>query len=179
MKVIPQYSEIPEAPPPEEKSNRTFLIMGGVMAGLVFLTLICVAIYFLVLRPRSAAQNTATQSAIETQNAQNIQKGTLTAQAALWTPTLLPPPYPHGPLHPFQQHRHPAPRRSSLRTARWQRPLRIPRRWLPCKRNRRYRRPLRPRPLRERVEPAVKHYPQPVSSTKSVSRACSSWQRHW
>jgi cytoskeletal protein RodZ len=89
-----QNMETPDAPPPEEKNNRTFLIVGGVMAGLVFLTLVCAAIYFLVIRPRSAAQNSSTQVAIETQNAQNIQKGTLTAQAALWTPTLPPTSLP-------------------------------------------------------------------------------------
>jgi hypothetical protein len=84
--------ETPDAPPPEEKNNRTFRIVAGVMAGLVFLTLVCMAIYFLVLRPRSTAQNSATQVAIETQNAQAIQKVTLTAQAAMWTPTLPPTP---------------------------------------------------------------------------------------
>ncbi len=41
--------ETPDAPPPEEKSNRTFWIVGGVMAGLVFLTLVCMVIYFLVI----------------------------------------------------------------------------------------------------------------------------------
>ena len=92
---IPNMMETPDAPPPEEKSNRTFLIVGGVMAGLVFLTLVCMAIYFLVLRQPSAAQKAATQAAnaaLATQNAQNIQKATLTAQAALWTPTLPPAP---------------------------------------------------------------------------------------
>jgi preprotein translocase subunit YajC len=85
--------ETPDAPPPEEKSNRTFLIVGGVMAGLVFLTLVCMAIYyFAIYRPaHNQTQNDATQAAmIQTQNAQSIQKATLTAQALLWTPTLPP-----------------------------------------------------------------------------------------
>jgi len=47
-------------------------------------------VYFLVLRPRSTAQGNATRAALGTENAQNIQKTTLTAQAALWTPTLQP-----------------------------------------------------------------------------------------
>jgi cytoskeletal protein RodZ len=90
----PNLMETPDAPPPEEKSNRTFLIVGGVMAGLVFLTLVCMAVYFLVLRPRLTGQSSATQAARETQNALNIQKVTLSAEAALWTPTASSTPLP-------------------------------------------------------------------------------------
>jgi hypothetical protein len=86
--------ETPDAPPPEEKSNRTFWIVGGIMAGLVFLTLVCMAIYFLILRPRTTTQSNATQAAISTENALNIQKATLTAQAAQWTATIPPTPLP-------------------------------------------------------------------------------------
>jgi heme/copper-type cytochrome/quinol oxidase subunit 2 len=87
-------SETPDAPPPEEKSNRTFLIVGGVMAGLVFLTLVCMAIYFLVIRPQSAATRNAAQATIEAGNARAIQEVTLTAQAALWTATAPATPVP-------------------------------------------------------------------------------------
>jgi hypothetical protein len=86
--------ETPDAPPPEEKSNRTFWIVGGIAAGLVFLTVVCLAVYVFIIRPGSTAQINATQAAIETQNAQNIQKATLTAQAALSTPTTPPTPLP-------------------------------------------------------------------------------------
>jgi hypothetical protein len=86
--------ETPDAPPPEEKSNRTFLIVGGVMGGLVFLTLACLAIYFLVIRPRSAATRNSAQATIESGNAQAIQQVTLTAQAAQWTATLQPTSVP-------------------------------------------------------------------------------------
>jgi len=84
--------ETPDAPPPEEKSNRTFWIVGGIMAGLVFLTLVCIVIYFFVIRPQTTTQSSATQAAISTENARNIQKATLTAQAALWTATIPPTP---------------------------------------------------------------------------------------
>jgi heme/copper-type cytochrome/quinol oxidase subunit 2 len=87
-------SETPDAPPPEEKSNRTFLIVGGVMAGLVFLTLVCMAVYFLVIRPRSTATRNAAQATIEADNARAIQEVTLTAQAALWTATAPATPIP-------------------------------------------------------------------------------------
>jgi cytoskeletal protein RodZ len=90
----PNLMETPDAPPPEERSNRTFWIVGGIMAGLVFLTLICMAVYFLVIRPRSTTSSSATQAAIGTQNAQNIQNVTLTAQAGAWTATVPATPIP-------------------------------------------------------------------------------------
>jgi ABC-type antimicrobial peptide transport system permease subunit len=90
----PNLMETPDAPPPEEKNNRTFLIVGGVMAGLVFLTLACMAVYFLVIAPRLAAQRIAAQATIEAGNAQAVQQLTLTAQAAMWTPTLHSTPLP-------------------------------------------------------------------------------------
>ncbi|MBE3118544.1 MAG: hypothetical protein IMZ50_07300 [Candidatus Atribacteria bacterium] len=86
--------ETPDAPPPEEKSNRIFRIVGGILAGLVFLTLVCMAIYFLVLRPRSNAQSNAEQATIQAGNTQAVQLLTSTAQAALRTATLPPTPLP-------------------------------------------------------------------------------------
>ena len=86
--------ETPDAPPPEEKSNRTFLIVGGVVAGLVFLTLVCIAIYLLFLAPPAIARRNAAQATREAENAQAIQQLTSTAQAALWTATLPPTPLP-------------------------------------------------------------------------------------
>jgi hypothetical protein len=80
----------PTITPPEESSNRTFLIVGGVMAGLVFVTLVCMGIYLLVIRPGQTAKTQGTQTAVARQNAQNIQQNTQTAGAALWTPTLVP-----------------------------------------------------------------------------------------
>jgi hypothetical protein len=100
----PNMMETPDAPPPEEKSNRTFRIVAGVVAGLVFLTLVCMAIYFLVIAPRTAAQRNAAQATIEAGNVQAVQQLTSTAQAvqqltsiaqaALRTPTLPSTPLP-------------------------------------------------------------------------------------
>jgi len=84
--------ETPDAPPPEEKNNRTFLVVGGIMAGLVFLTLVCMAVYFLVIAPRLNAQKNAAQATIEAANAQIVQQMTTTAEAALWTSTAPPTP---------------------------------------------------------------------------------------
>ena len=79
--------ETPEAPPPEESNNRTFLIVGGIIAALIFLTLVCGAVYVLWLGPRLTAQRNAAQATIEAGNSQVIQQMTSTAQAALWTAT--------------------------------------------------------------------------------------------
>jgi hypothetical protein len=82
--------ETPEAPPPEESNNRTFLIVGGIFAALIFLTLVCGAIYVLWLGPRLTSQRNAAQATIEAKNAQVISQLTATAEAALFTPTSLP-----------------------------------------------------------------------------------------
>ena len=83
-----------EVPPPEESNNRTFLIVGGIFAALIFLTLVCGAIYVLWLGPRLTAQRNAAQQTIEAGNSQVIAQMTSTAQAALWTPTSRPSPIP-------------------------------------------------------------------------------------
>ena len=82
--------ETPEAPPPEESNNRTFLIVGGIFAALIFLTLVCGAVYALWYLPGRTASQRATQAAIKSVNAQVAAQMTSTAQAALWTPTSMP-----------------------------------------------------------------------------------------
>jgi hypothetical protein len=86
--------ETPDAPPPEGKNNRTFTIAAGVLGGLVFLTLLCMAVYFLVIAPRLAAQRNTTQATIEAGNSQAAQQLTLTAQAALMSSTPQTSPIP-------------------------------------------------------------------------------------
>jgi hypothetical protein len=94
--------ETPSAPPPEESNNRTFLIVGGIFAALIFLTLVCGAIYFFWLLPRQNAQTNSLQASRETQNAQVMEQMTSTAQAALFTATLQPSdtPLPTDTLAP-------------------------------------------------------------------------------
>jgi hypothetical protein len=82
--------ESPEAPPPEESNNRTFLIVGGIFAALIFLTLVCGAVYVLWLGPRLTSQRNAAQATIEAKNAKVIMEMTSTAEAALFTPTSQP-----------------------------------------------------------------------------------------
>jgi hypothetical protein len=82
--------ESPAAPPPEESNNRTFLIVGGVFAALIFLTLVCGAVYVLWYGPRVASQRNAAAQGTTTANAVVIQQMTTTAEAALFTPTEMP-----------------------------------------------------------------------------------------
>jgi hypothetical protein len=86
----PTELETPEEQPPEESNNRTFLIAGGVIALLIFLTLACIAVYVLWLGPRLTSQKKTAQATIEAKNAQVAMEMTATADAALWTPTPLP-----------------------------------------------------------------------------------------
>lgn len=87
-----------ETPPTEgESNNRTFLIVGGILAAIVLLTLICMAVYVVMTLPGRQAQRAAEQTAIATQNLGLQMAMTATADAALWTPTLPPTATPEPP----------------------------------------------------------------------------------
>jgi hypothetical protein len=59
-----------EETPPEEASNRTFLIAAGVLGGIVLLSIACLAVYALVIMPRQNAAAPADAGVAETQKAQ-------------------------------------------------------------------------------------------------------------
>lgn len=86
--------EPPSPLPPEEGSNRTFLIVAGVLGALVLLTLVCIAGYVFLLGPRLSAQRSTTQTAVFATNAKVASQMTATALAKLWTATPLPLPSP-------------------------------------------------------------------------------------
>jgi hypothetical protein len=81
-------------PPAEEGNNRTFLIAAGILAGVVFLSIVCLAIYALVIGPRAAANKANQQATVEAHNLQISQAMTATAEVAQWTPTALPSTIP-------------------------------------------------------------------------------------
>jgi hypothetical protein len=85
-----------EETPPEESSNRTFLIAAGILGGIVLLSIACLAGYALVILPQKQAAQTGEQSAQATQNAQINEALTATgvafdlSQTPQATETLLP-----------------------------------------------------------------------------------------
>ncbi len=78
-------------PPPSESSNRSFLIVAGILGALLVLSLICVAAYaFLILPMNRRAQATQNAAAIarNTEIALSLRQTAL-AQAWTATPTLV------------------------------------------------------------------------------------------
>lgn len=59
-----------EGVPPEESSNRTFLIAAGILGGIVLLSIACLAGYALLILPQQRAAQESEQGALATQNAQ-------------------------------------------------------------------------------------------------------------
>ena len=80
-----------EAAPPEENSNRTFLLAAGILGGIVLLSLACIAGYVLLVRPQQVASQQQAFSAQATQNAQIGQALTATFQAQIVPTATLPP----------------------------------------------------------------------------------------
>ena len=90
-----------EMPPPEESGNRTFLIIAGLLGGIALLALICIAIYALVLLPKTRlaqenqratldAQNTAVADIIAKTSTAAAQQALIAAYTKTPTATLLP-----------------------------------------------------------------------------------------
>jgi uncharacterized protein HemX len=81
--------EVPSEPeePEESGSNRTFLIVAGVLGGIMVLAIACLALYALVLAPQRRNQQATQVAQINAQNTQVHLAAEQTALAAKWTPT--------------------------------------------------------------------------------------------
>ena len=77
-------------PPPEESSNRTFLIVAGGIGALLVLSMIFLGLYALVLAPRMQQNRISQATQIVQQNTQVAQQ--LTQTAAAGRATFTPPP---------------------------------------------------------------------------------------
>jgi len=75
-----------------ESNNRTFKMVAGIMAGLILISIICMAVYFLVIAPGQQSRRLAEQATVEAYNMQIQQAMTQTAAAGQWTHTLQPSP---------------------------------------------------------------------------------------
>lgn len=75
------------APLPEESSNRTFIIVAGVLGGLLVLSMICLGVYALVIAPRQQEARVAEATEITLQNTEVARSLTQTALAEEASPT--------------------------------------------------------------------------------------------
>lgn len=93
-----------EPTPPEESNNRTFLIIAGALGFIALLALVCIAVYALVLLPRTRsaannqratldAQNTAVADIINRTSTAAEQQAMIAAYTKTPTNTLVPPTF--------------------------------------------------------------------------------------
>jgi hypothetical protein len=80
-----------DAAPPEESSNRTFVIAAGILGGIVLLSVACLAAYALLIVPRQRQAAEAAANANATQQAQIGGALTATFEASILPTTTLTP----------------------------------------------------------------------------------------
>jgi Tfp pilus assembly protein PilV len=78
------------SPPPEKSSNRNFYIVAGVLGAIMILTLICTAVYAMVILPGNQRAQQTEKARIETENAVMALSVKQTEDASKWTPTSPP-----------------------------------------------------------------------------------------
>ena len=86
--------EVNGTPPPEEARNRTFLIVAGVLAALIVVSIVCMALYALVFVPQRSNQQATEVAKINAQNTQVALAAGQTEEASRYTstPTITPIP---------------------------------------------------------------------------------------
>lgn len=76
-----------EEPQPEESSNRTFLLVAGILGGILIISLVCFAVYAMVFLPRSREAQSTEVAEINAQNTEVAMLSAMTAEAQSWTAT--------------------------------------------------------------------------------------------
>ncbi len=76
-----------EPPPGGEATNRTFLIVAGILGGVTVLALACIAAYAFVILPRQRAQASQQVASLNARNTQVALAITQTSAAAYFTAT--------------------------------------------------------------------------------------------
>jgi hypothetical protein len=71
----------------EEPSNRTFLLVAGILGGILILSLIFVAVYAMVILPRNRDAKATQDAEIYAQNTEVAMWAAMTAEAESWTAT--------------------------------------------------------------------------------------------
>ena len=80
-------TEDDEAAPPEEASNRTFLLVAGVLGAFLILSLVLMAVYAMVIVPRRRSAESTQEAQIYAQNTAVALSANQTAEAQAWTAT--------------------------------------------------------------------------------------------
>ncbi len=87
-------TQVPGSPPPEESDNRTFLIAAAILGGITLLSLICMAIYAIVVVPINRNRRATQEAEIAQQNIEStalaLAAKTQTAEASIPTATSSP-----------------------------------------------------------------------------------------
>ncbi len=68
-------------------NNRTFLLVAGILGGILILTLVCIAVYAMVFLPRRREAESTEIAEINAQNTEVAMLSALTAEARSWTST--------------------------------------------------------------------------------------------
>lgn len=72
---------------PGKSTNRTFLLVAGILGGILILTLVCIAVYAMVYLPQSREAESTEVAEINAQNTEVSKLSALTAEARSWTST--------------------------------------------------------------------------------------------
>lgn len=76
--------------PPEESSNRTFIIIAAILGGLFLVGLVCIAVYALLIYPNAKQTQLAAQNTVAAQATEVAFAAEQTSIAASWSPTPKP-----------------------------------------------------------------------------------------